>query len=319
MDAGMIWRATLDRHHAALARDLADQFESELAEARDAVRRQTAETLNQTLRRLRQCPAEQQTLQMIIEASVAWAHRAALLLVQDDEFRIAGSRGMEGLREFTAVVGAPAIAACVENGDPMTVLCTAGQVGHVLAEVTGEGSKAWLFPIVVRKKTAAVLIAAGEVSPGPLEVLAEAAGMRLESQRAQVVTLAPTASFSSGSLPSGIVQIQDLSVAGPRREPTAWADLTADDQSRHLLAQRVARVRVAEMRLEDNGRLEKAVFAGNIYTAFRESIDRARDEFLHYHLEKSATMVDYLHLEILRSLAHDDELLLGADYPGPMA
>jgi hypothetical protein len=30
-------------------------------------------------------------------------------------------------------------------------------------------------------------------------------------------------------------------------------------------------------------------------------------------------MVDYLHLEIVRSLAHDDERLLGAGYPGPMA
>jgi hypothetical protein len=29
-------------------------------------------------------------------------------------------------------------------------------------------------------------------------------------------------------------------------------------------------------------------------------------------------MVDYLHLEILRSLAHDDDRLLGPEYPGPM-
>jgi hypothetical protein len=29
-------------------------------------------------------------------------------------------------------------------------------------------------------------------------------------------------------------------------------------------------------------------------------------------------MVDYLHLEILRSLARDDDRLLGQSYPGPM-
>ena len=52
---------------------------------------------------------------------------------------------------------------------------------------------------------------------------------------------------------------------------------------------------------------------------FRDKIDGAREEFLNNHLAKSATMVDYLHLEIVRSLAHDDERLLGADYPGPMA
>jgi type IV secretory pathway VirD2 relaxase len=102
-------------------------------------------------------------------------------------------------------------------------------------------------------------------------------------------------------------------------QPQAWEDLSADDQAQHRQAQRVARSRVAEMRLDRPGRLEQAVFAGNIYSAFREDIDRARDEFLKQHLTKSSTMVDYLHLEILRSLAHDDERLLGADYPGPMA
>jgi hypothetical protein len=30
------------------------------------------------------------------------------------------------------------------------------------------------------------------------------------------------------------------------------------------------------------------------------------------------SMVDYLHLELVATLAHGDELLLGADYPGQM-
>ena len=29
-------------------------------------------------------------------------------------------------------------------------------------------------------------------------------------------------------------------------------------------------------------------------------------------------MVDYLHLELLRTLANDDADLLGSEYPGPM-
>jgi hypothetical protein len=29
-------------------------------------------------------------------------------------------------------------------------------------------------------------------------------------------------------------------------------------------------------------------------------------------------MVDYLHLELIRTLANDDAELLGKDYPGPM-
>jgi hypothetical protein len=145
----------------------------------------------------------------------------------------------------------------------------------------------------VRSKTAAILVAHGKVLAPAVELLSEVAGMRLEGQRT------PTLSVNA--------------------QPQAWEDLSADDQTQHRQAQRVARLRVAEMRLDRPGRLEQAVFAGNIYSAFREDIDRARDEFLKQHLTKSTTMVDYLHLEILRSLAHDDERLLGADYPGPMA
>ena len=32
----------------------------------------------------------------------------------------------------------------------------------------------------------------------------------------------------------------------------------------------------------------------------------------------SPTMVDYLHLELVRSFADDDARMLGPDYPGPL-
>lgn len=313
----MVWRTILDENHAALAKALAGQFEAELTQAREAEGRQIAGALNQALRGLRQSPSESRTLQMIVDSSSPWAQRAVVLLVEDKFFRMGGNRGVPGLRDDFSVpmAEAPALAACAESRDPMTVLCTPGEMGTPLMEALGEGEgKVWMFPVVVRQRTAAVLVATGAVSPVPLEALAEAIGMRLESQRTPVLTVAPP-----GAALSGIVQIQTAPAFGVHRIPTAWEDLSAEDQSRHLLAQRVARVRVAEMRLADAAGLEKAVFAGTIYSVFREAIDRAREEFLRYHLSKSATMVDYLHLEILRSLAHDDELLLGGDYPGPMA
>ena len=311
----MVWRTILDENHAALAEALAGQFEAELTRTREAEGRRIAGALNEALRGLRQSPSESRTLQMIVDSASPWAERAVVLLVEDQRFRMGGNRGVPGLpADFSVPLAeAPALAACAESRDPMTVLCTTGEMGTPLMEALGEG-KVWMFPVVVRQRTAAVLVALGEVSPVPLEALAEAIGMRLESQRTPVVTVAPP-----GALQPGIVQIQTAPAYGVHRTPTAWEDLSAEDQSRHLLAQRVARVRVAEMRLADAAGLEKAVFAGTIYSVFREAIDRAREEFLRYHLSKSATMVDYLHLEILRSLAHDDELLLGGDYPGPMA
>ena len=97
-----------------------------------------------------------------------------------------------------------------------------------------------------------------------------------------------------------------------------YSDLSPDDQKLHLQAQRVARVKVAEMRLYHAEDLRKGVSETNIYGALAREIDRARAGFLQTFLSKSPTMVDYLHLEILRSLAHDDDRILGQDYPGPM-
>jgi hypothetical protein len=80
----------------------------------------------------------------------------------------------------------------------------------------------------------------------------------------------------------------------------------------------MARVRVAEMRLYSEDSLRQGSGARDVYGALRKPVDAARQEFLHTYLSKSPTMVDYLHLEIVRSLANDDERLLGPDYPGPM-
>jgi hypothetical protein len=138
--------------------------------------------------------------------------------------------------------------------------------------------------------------------------------MRLE-------VLSPVTHAALKPLPTpGLVQIgtapkseTETSSSSPK-----WDELSPAEQKAHLHAQRIARVRVAEIRLYHADALREGVFAGNIYGSLREQIEKARTEFLQNCLAQSPTMVDYLHLEILRSLAHDDERLLGSDYPGPM-
>jgi hypothetical protein len=134
--------------------------------------------------------------------------------------------------------------------------------------------------------------------------------MRLESIAAPVLPIR-----SSEDL------VQIAAAQGPADSPgerRSWSELSLEDQRLHLQAQRAVRVRVANMRLENPDAVRRGTFAGNIYRELCTQIDSARTEFLQTYLSKSPTMVDYLHLEILRSLAHDDDRLLGPDYPGPM-
>jgi hypothetical protein len=148
-----------------------------------------------------------------------------------------------------------------------------------------------------------MLVASGVQVSAPLELLSEAAGMRLESLRSVVVE--PSESN---------VEVPASETSGAR----SWDDLTLEDQKLHLQAQRMARVRVAEIRLLQQNELQEGLKNSNIYGALQARIDESRDRFLQMFLSKSPTMVDYLHLEILRGLAHDDDRLLGNNYPGPM-
>ena len=133
-------------------------------------------------------------------------------------------------------------------------------------------------------------------------------------------TLAPQIPVLKALPAPGLIQIEAPAIPATASVPEhrSWKDLSADDQKLHLQAQRVARVKVAEMRLYHAEQLRSGVASGNIYDALHTEIDNARTAFLQAFLSKSPTMVDYLHLELLRSLAHDDDRLLGENYPGPM-
>jgi hypothetical protein len=104
----------------------------------------------------------------------------------------------------------------------------------------------------------------------------------------------------------------------PPQPASAWDRLPAEEQRIHLRAQRFARVQAAEMRLFQ----ADAVLAGragrDLYDTLRNSIDAAREAFRLSFFAPCASMVDYLHLELVQTLAHDDPDLLGNNYPGPM-
>jgi hypothetical protein len=56
----------------------------------------------------------------------------------------------------------------------------------------------------------------------------------------------------------------------------------------------------------------------DLYRQLRGRIDQARAAFHRTFFEACPSMVDYLHLELLHTLANDDSDLLGKDYPGPL-
>jgi hypothetical protein len=84
-------------------------------------------------------------------------------------------------------------------------------------------------------------------------------------------------------------------------------------------ARRYARVKVAEMQLYAADRVAGGRAARRLYSALHPEIDDARKGFKDEFLTSAHGMPDYLHEELVRVLAQDDETLLGPDYPGPLA
>ena len=99
---------------------------------------------------------------------------------------------------------------------------------------------------------------------------------------------------------------------------TAWSELSRLEQEQHVRAQRAARVRIAEIRLYQSHEVEAGREQRNLYGVLREQIDAGRETFRKEHMEGCPSMVDYFHLEILQTLANDDDALLGPEYPGPL-
>ena len=59
--------------------------------------------------------------------------------------------------------------------------------------------------------------------------------------------------------------------------------------------------------------------AKRLYALLKEEIDAARAAYARELLRASPFMPDYLHAELIRTLANDDTAGLGEEYPGPLA
>ncbi len=101
-------------------------------------------------------------------------------------------------------------------------------------------------------------------------------------------------------------------------EPSRPFDLRReDDEKHHSEARRFARLLVSEIKLYN----EDEVYAGrenaDLYTRLKRDIDRSREMYERRVNPAVSRTTDYLHKELIRILAKDDEALMGQDYPGP--
>jgi hypothetical protein len=295
----------------------AKEMESRLADMRQRLRRDFSDRLNRLLRRLRKSEPGAEMHTALVEGAGMFCQRAALFVVDGQMLRCDGSRDFaadaSGQLADTVIplASAPALVSAVEGADTVIAMRTAAELSEQLAGFFGENpeKKTGLFPIVCRGKTAGVLCAdggEGEADIPGLELMTMLAGVTLEARAAAPQQPAPA------EVP---LAPQVLRVAAYEAD---WSQVPEKDRALHMRAQRFARVQVAEMRLYQAQAVRKGRSTGDLYSTLKDKIDAARESFRTDFLAPCASMTDYLHLELVRTLANDDASLLGQGYPGPL-
>jgi hypothetical protein len=283
-------------------REFLDRFtagaETLCAETRELARDELAAQLNLSVRCLRQATTLEELAATLADTAAHFAGGSIVFRISD------GVAKSEKMDLAIPLASAPALAGAVEGRDLVTAITTAREVSAALAERLGHppDGRAHIHPIVVKDSVPALLYVWGDVQGAAVELVAQVAaalwaGLQAPPPAAKLVSIAPSPSVKAAS---------------------SWDSLTPDEQRLHLRAQRFARAEVAAMRLQKGAAVRAGRSRRNLYAELRGPIDAARKLFRKDFFAVCPSMVDYLHLELVHTLANDDAELLGKDYPGPM-
>jgi hypothetical protein len=296
-------RELLEHRMVELSTELELLFEG----AREQARREQAEELNQAVRRLRIAPDADELCATLADAAVRLASGAIL-------FRVAEGTATSDRIEVP-LGDAPALAAAAESQDPQIAAAVPGELSAPLVELLAHppDTRVSIFPVVAGERVTALLYCWGTVQVAALELLAQAASA--------VWSALPVPAPVPEPIPEPPLVNIEVAAAPPpvaAKPASAWEELPPAEQKIHLRAQRFARVQAAEMRLYHAELVQVGRSHRNLYEALRQPIEDARQAFRTRFFAGCPSMVDYLHLELTRTLANDDPDLLGSTYPGPL-
>ena len=292
----------------SVVRERFDTLFREMVASAGAAQTRLLDSLNSSFRRLRETATIEDVAALALEMAAPFATRVGFFLFRDGVAQAQHARNLGDLPVPLDLDAAAAFRAVIESKDPVVAVGTPSEIGAELSQRIGfeSSERVHLFPLAVRNEVRGISFAAGEVQLAALELISAMAASRMELL-----------------LPPPPPKREDLvSIAGsPKPAPATkgdWAQLTLEEQALHLKAQRFARLRTAEMRIEHGDAFRRGTESGNLYAALREPIDRAREEFRRDFANGSSSMVDYLYLEMVRGLADNDDRRLGSGFPGPL-
>lgn len=313
-----------------------------VSKTRDSARRELGLQLSQSLRVFRRAMDANEWKEAVLDAVQPFSALSGLFLVTKDRFSLEGVRGMAGELETGFELEfheAAAFQNCLESRDVVVAVRGDSEVSPYVMSLRPDAGpgKCFLFPIIAADTVAALLyVEPGEqpLEVGAVETLVTAAGLSLGAIRAaravNSASLVNIASAISGDgaeqsilepVPVGATSVttNGLRTAAVPERSFSWDALSVEERELHMRAQRFARVQVAEMRLYKDDAVKSGRRDANIYLRLKAEIDEARERYQAQFLDgQQSHMRDYLHAELVETLAIDNPQLMGPDYPGPL-
>jgi hypothetical protein len=277
--------------------ELSAALRPRVAQERLDVVRALAQALNQSFVRMRRYESDWQWCDALLDAAATVSGRAAFFSIRGENLCFQGARGLEDERRTapleTPLESAPAFSNAARACMPLEARKTPAHLSSAIAGLFGENANATvaLIPVVAAGSAAGILYVEDAVEMSALESIATFAGATLEAR-----------------LPPPQPE------PAPQPQPAA-AQIDEDLLSPlDLRAGRFARVETAKLVLEHSGALRRGRESRNIYGALKTEIDAVRQEYR----RRFPGGTDFIHDELLRTLAQNDPEALGGQYPGPL-
>jgi len=271
--------------------ELSERLAKEL-ERRD---RAQSERLNQLARRLRMAESGEEWKTILEEGAATYAGRVAVFTAEE-------------------VAEVPAFATAIESRDTVVTMRTAGELGEEIAERLGEplSPRCYLFPVFSGGTVCAVLYAEDRQKP-PREALELVAMLGANTMPIPLVaTPGPEPEPEPEATPVPLL-IQIAPLAAATKPETSFEEQVLETKAQNFARREVARLILFSQPAVDSGRRN-----ASLYVQLKDPIDSGRERYRQEFLQVSPSMTDYLHEELVRTLANDDPSKLGSEYPGAL-
>ena len=271
--------------------------------------------LNSAIDSMQQFTAQADTLRSLLDGAARFSGRSALFVVKGNSLIGWQGRGFahEDRLKSTNIDATHGLAGRAIR-DRSSVAATAQEFDAAFVSQQGAPSNgnAWLLPLVVRDKVAALLYSdAGtsgkKVDSSALQILVRAAGQWLEILTARKASGTPEAASAAAAAAGQTSTLPTINAA---------QSFSTDEQELHTKAQRFAKLLVDEIRLYNQAKVKEGRQSRELYKVLRVDIEKSRDTYNRRYANTSVADAGYFTQEVIRILADNDASVLGSDFPG---